>query len=301
MNTRERGRRGLVGPLLLVAVGVIFLLSNLGMLSFSAWAIVFRLWPVVFIAIGLEVLIGRRSTLASLAVVAITIAIIGVALYFMPVETTLGQGVSTETINQPLEGASSANIDIKFGAGTVRIGALSDPSGLIQGTATTGGGQQLSQSFQMSGGTAFYKLSTRNSSGGRFLPFANADGSWDLNINRDVPTQLSINGGVGRSELDLSQLHVTALDARLGVGKTTITVPSSGQVRASINGGVGEVDVVIPPGVAARIQAQAGLGGVNVPSTYQHRDNVYTSPGYDTAQNRVDLTIKGRVGSISIQ
>lgn len=301
METRERRRRGLVGPLLLIAIGVIFLLGNLGVLSFSVWAAMLRLWPVILIAIGLEVLIGRRSTLASLVVVAITVGIIGVALYFMPVPNTFGQPVSTETINQPLEGAKSANVDITFGTGTVRVGALSDPNSLIQGTASVGGGQQLAQSFQKSGDTAVYKLSTRGSSAAPFFGFNNVDNGWNLNINRDVPTQLNITGGVGTSELDLSQLHVTSLDARFGVGKATIKMPSSGQVDASINGGVGEVEVVIPPGVGARVQAQAGLGGVKVPPGYQQQNNTYTSPNYDTAQNRVNLSVKGGVGQISIQ
>ena len=304
MDTRQRRRRGLVGPLILIAIGVIFLLGNLGVLSFSAWAAILRLWPVILIAIGLEILIGRRSTLGSLVVVAITVGIIGVALYFMPIQSTFGQSVSTETISQSLEGAKNANVDITFGAGAVRIGALSDPNTLIHGTATVGGGQQLAQSFQKSGDTAVYELSTRGSSAAPFLGFNNfnnVDHGWNLNINRDVPTQLNITGGVGTSELDLSQLHVTSLNARLGVGKTTIKMPSSGQVDASINGGVGEVDVVIPSGVGARIQAQAGLGGVNVPSGYQQQNNTYTSPNYDTAQNLVNMTVKGGVGRISIE
>lgn len=301
MGTPERRRRGLVGPLILIAIGVIFLLGNLGVLTFSAWTVLLRLWPVILIAIGLEILIGRRSTLGSLVVVAITVGIIGVAIYFMPVQSTFGQSVSSETINQPLEGAARANVDITFGAGTIRIGALSDPNTLIQGTASVSGGRQLAQSFHKSGDTAVYRLSTRQPSDGPFFPPTSADNGWNLNINRDVPTQLNITGGVGTSELDLSQLHVTSLDARLGVGKTTITMPSIGQVDANINGGVGEVEVVIPSGVGARVQAQAGLGGVNVPSGYQQQNSTYTSPNYETAQNRVNLTVKGGVGQISIQ
>lgn len=301
METRERRRRGFVGPLILIAVGVIFLLGNLGVLSFSAWEVIFRLWPVVLITIGLEVLIGRRSTLASVVVVAITLAIIGVALYLMPAHATFGQSVSNENINQPLEGARNANIDITFGAGAVRIGELPDPNVLVQGTVAVGAGQQLTHSFRVSGDTAFYSLTTRNASTGPFFPPTSGDMRWDLNINRDVPAQLTINGGIGTSELNLSQLHVTALDVKLGVGKTTITMPATGQVRASISGGVGDVEVVIPAGMAARIQADAGLGGVNVPPNYQHQNNVYTSPDYDTAQTRVDLTVRGGVGRVAIQ
>jgi hypothetical protein len=301
MEVHERRRHGLVGPIILIAIGLIFLLENLGLLGVNAWELIFRLWPVILIAVGLEILVGRRSMLASIVVLIITVGIIGVALYFMPVRAPFGQSFSSETIDQPLDGAKSANIQVDFGTGSLKIGALSDSAALIQGSASLSSGEQLTRSFQLSGDTAFYKLGTRNVNAGPFFPSSGANGSWNLNVNRDIPTQLTVNGGVGNSELDLSQLRVTNLNARLGVGKATITMPAAGRVTANVNGGVGDVEVVIPVGTEARIQADAGLGGVNVPSSYQHQGNVYTSPGYDAADNRVDLTVKGGVGRVSIQ
>jgi hypothetical protein len=301
METRERRRRGIVGPIILIAIGLIFLLSNMGLLGWSVWEVLFRLWPVILIALGLEVLIGRRSVFASVAVLAITGAIVGAALYFMPLQSSSGDGATSETISQPLQGARQANISIAFGMGSLRLGALPDANSLIQGIATGDGGEQLTQSFQVTGDTAYYQLGTRD--GGQGLPFPRGGSgrTWDLKVNSAVPTQLRVDGGVGNSDLDLSQLHITSLDARFGVGKSTITMPSSGHVQATINGGVGDVDVAIPSGMEARIQANTGIGGVNIPSTYQRQDNTYTSPGYETAQNRLDLTVKGGVGRITVR
>ena len=63
----EQSRRGsLVGPVILLGLGIVFLLNNLGVLEWSVWEVIFRLWPVLLIAAGLDFLIGRRSVWGSL-------------------------------------------------------------------------------------------------------------------------------------------------------------------------------------------------------------------------------------------
>lgn len=53
--------RGIVGPVILIGVGGLLLLNSFNLLSDSvlSWAI--RLWPVILVAAGLEILFGRRS------------------------------------------------------------------------------------------------------------------------------------------------------------------------------------------------------------------------------------------------
>jgi hypothetical protein len=124
---------------------------------------------------------------------------------------------------------------------------------------------------------------------------------WDLRLNRDVPIRLNLDGGVGQAVLDLSQLKISDLEADLGVGRTSITIPATGQFQARIHAGVGEVEVIVPQGMAARVQAESGLGGVHVSEGFTRQGEVYTSPGYESAQNRADLRITGGVGSVSVR
>ncbi len=48
----------MVISLILIAIGVIALLINLGVLSGSLWSYV---WPIILIILGLAILLGRRS------------------------------------------------------------------------------------------------------------------------------------------------------------------------------------------------------------------------------------------------
>ena len=51
-------RPSLVWPIVLVSIGVLFLLNNLGILAEDIWLPLLRLWPLVLILIGIEILVG---------------------------------------------------------------------------------------------------------------------------------------------------------------------------------------------------------------------------------------------------
>ena len=99
----ERGRRGgLFGPVILIGLGVVFLLNNLGILDWSVWEVIVRLWPVLLIAAGLDVLIGRRSALGSLLSLVLTLAVLGGALWLLGTGAITGQASISEEIRQAL-------------------------------------------------------------------------------------------------------------------------------------------------------------------------------------------------------
>ena len=300
MERRER-RASLVGPIILIGLGLVFLLNNLGMLSWDVWDIIVRFWPILLIAIGLDILIGRRSILGSLLALAVMLVVVGAGLWLITSQVAPGPALTYESIDQSLEGATLADVTLGFGAGALRIGVSPEGTNLITGKVALGQGEHLVRDFRKSGDTAVFTL---RSEGFALFPFVgrwNADKLWDLRFSPDVPLRLNINTGVGESTLDMERLKLTELDLHAGVGKVTLTLPGRGQMQASINGGIGEVVVRIPAGMAARVHATAGLGNSQVLGNYQRQGGMYVSPGYDTAENRVDLEVKGGIGKITIQ
>jgi len=56
----ERRRRGgIIGPVILIGLGVIFLLSNLGWLDVNLSSTLTRLWPVLLVVAGVALLWRR--------------------------------------------------------------------------------------------------------------------------------------------------------------------------------------------------------------------------------------------------
>jgi len=56
---RIRRINGLLLPVLIVAAGVVLLLNTTGVLSWSAWSELGRLWPIAVILFGLSIIWNR--------------------------------------------------------------------------------------------------------------------------------------------------------------------------------------------------------------------------------------------------
>ncbi len=300
MERHERGG-SLVGPIILIGLGVVFLLNNLGILAWDVWDIIVRFWPILLIAIGLDILIGRRSILGSLLALAVALVIVGIGLWLLTSQVAPGPALTYETIDQPLESATLADVTIGFGTGALRLGVSPEGSSLIAGKVALSQGERLVRDFHKSGDTAVFTLRSEGFALFPTIGRLNADKLWDLRLSPDVPLRLNISTGVGESTLDMERLKLTELDVHAGVGRVTLTLPARGQMQATINGGIGDVVVRIPAGVAARVHTTAGLGNSQVTGNYQRQNGAYVSPGYDTAENRVDLQVKGGIGKITVQ
>lgn len=297
----RRDRGSLAGPLILIGIGVFFLLSNLGLVEWDFWEAASRLWPILLVALGLDLLIGRRSMVGSLAVVGVTAVLLIAGLLWLG-GTSGGRGVVVEEVRQSLEGATRAEVAINFGVGGLELTALpAESTSLIAGMLNRAEqGERIEQSFALRNGAAVYQLQTRGPSGPfSFLNRSPQDLGWDLQLNQDVPLDLTVKTGVGESNLDLRQLYLSGLTVNSGVGKTTITLPGHTAYTAVIEGGVGELIVLLPEGAAVRIQVETGLGNSVVLGDFEQDGNVYTSPGYDTAVDQIDVRLRAGIGQVT--
>jgi hypothetical protein len=298
-----RRHGGFVWPLILISAGVIFLLNNMNLLSWSVWDSLWRMWPVLLIAIGLDILFGRRSAIGAFIALVLIVALIGGAVWFAVTQVPLltGQTLTTDQVVQELAGATSADVRINLGAGTLRIGALKDSGNLVEGTVSISPGETVTRDWRMDGSLAHFELRQRgvpNVAFGRHV----GEAKWSLDLSSSVPMALRVSTGVGEASLDLSGLQVTELDVSSGIGQTQIQLPVRGQLRAKVSGGIGQVVVTIPEGMAARIHGSAGLGGLTVANRFTSQGGgQYVSANYATAQDRVDLNISGGIGQVVVR
>ena len=309
-TTNGRWRRpGLVWPIILIYAGVLFLLGNLGYLRADWWEL-WRLWPLILVAIGLDIL-SRHSRIASLAVALATLAALGGLTYYILMSPStrapvVGGGSMVEVaVAQDLNGAESLGVRLEMGAGRLQVSALAGGSTrAVEGTlGYPERWQAPAVDYRLQGlaGDLLVRSSRRNWSG----PFwgTSRGEDWNLKLNPQVPVRLSINTGAGDSELDLRGLKLQELRVSAGVGRLKVFVPAEGgDMVVRIDGGVGEVDLVVPENVAAQIRIDGGLGGSSVaPRFVKVADGEYRSESYGTATTRVNVRIEGGLGSVRVQ
>jgi hypothetical protein len=301
VTTTEKSRGSLFGPIVLVGLGVLLLLSNFGVLQFNLWEMLFRFWPLFLVAAGLDLLLGRRTNGGALVALVIIISLVIGGMWLGYVQSNAFESVGGQTIRQNLEGAQQAVINIDSSVSQMQIVAGAPVGQLVEGAIALHNNEELKKDFSVIGGVATYSLKSDSQS--FILPSfgRREDGLWNLRLNGEIPTALSVSTGVGSADLNLEQLTLTELAVSTGVGEVKITLPARGNFTAAIEGGVGKILVLVPDTLAARISADAGLGSVTVEGNYINRDDQYISPDFESASQRVTLLIGGGVGSVTVQ
>lgn len=299
-NTEKR-RASLFGPIILIGLGVLLLLSNLGVLNLNLWELIFRFWPLFLVAAGLDLLLGRRANSGALVALVLVVGLVIGGIWLGYVQPNAFAGGQGQTITQSLEGATRATVAIETSISQMQINAGATGTQLVEGSVALHNNEELQTDFQQTEGTAYYTL--KSDSRSFILPnFGRREaGLWNLRLNANVPTALAISTGVGSATLDLELMDLTALEVSTGVGEVEITLPARGNFDAAIEGGVGEIVVLVPDTLAAQINANAGLGSVRVDGDYIQRNGEYRSPDFDTADDRVILTVDGGIGAITIR
>jgi hypothetical protein len=331
--------RSLFWPIVLISLGVIWLLGNLGVFTSANLRVLGQLWPLILIIIGLELLIGRNSPALS-----VLIGIGGVVLLFvlMLIGPSMGWAedvqVKTESFSEPVGDATSARVSLNLGVADTTITPLSDSTDLISADLRYIGEVE----FVAEGETEkVISLSqTDEGNDGSFTLFGlgwvfqEEDLDWNIGLSPEVPIDLSIKGGVGASNFDLSELQITDLDLSSGVGEINLSLPATsepldaqvsggvgkisltipegtGDINVDINGGVGETTIDVPDDAGVRIEVNTGVGVVNLPSSFTRTsgddDNIvgengaWQSENFAEADQQIIITYKGGVGSLNVQ
>jgi hypothetical protein len=125
---------------------------------------------------------------------------------------------------------------------------------------------------------------------------------WDVALNPQIPTALTLNVGANKSMLDLRDMNITDLKLETGASDTHLTLPARGRFRADPDLGASSLEVTVPDGLSARIRASIGAASLKVDEVrFPRNGSYYQSPNYNSAVNTVDMTIDAGAASIKVK
>ena len=303
-------------PFLLICAGVVMLLSNLGYLPDISWNVLWRLWPLILIGMGIDALIGRRSTLGSVLGTLLILALLGggATLFFVLygsqiplwIESLQSTGWQTERIEHSLDGVREADISIDWTSVPGRLRALEDSPNLIEGDLAVRGRLVFDVQERSSG--VVVRLD-QDSSGAWFGPIdvGASEKRWDVRLTPRVPIELTLDGGSGSGDYDLTGLQIADLELDVGSGSVDLALPAAGSYEAHIEGGSGSLRIMLPEDVGARVELDSGSGSFRPNDRFRlvrgerDDDGVWETDNYDRADHVVRLTIDQKSGSIRIR
>jgi hypothetical protein len=292
--TFESPRRtpSLAFPLVLIALGVVFLLANAGYMGRISWMDVAQLWPVLLVILGLDLLLRPRSVIVAAIV---EIAIIGVALFYLAAGTPNLPGmnpINTDTFTSQESvlrtGASSLSLTLGYGAGdlTVRAGPTDAVMPNLVMVKSTREDIDLQWNVRSTGSAIVDVKSAEQD------PLRGITRAWDVTVPSDMPVGLTLNLGAGDFDLDLSNVMLTEATINNGASNLEIALPRpNGNVPITVSTGASSVDLRIPAGVEYRVRVTGALNSISGPEE---------SSGYGSATNRLTIAISSGVSSITI-
>jgi len=281
----------------MIGLGTVFLLSGAGLFGWSEWDVLWRLWPVLLVAVGLEIMIGRRSIWLSLLTVVVIVAILGGVLWLMGVRTAGGESLADEVVNQRLGEITQAKISISPAVGELLLAGLTDSNALIQGEVSTGNTRQVYTDYSVSGSTGYFSINSRsvtNFAGTR--PW-----DWELGLTSRIPLDIELAMGAGAMDVDLSTLTLTQLEISQGVGDLTVSLSAAEEYRADISQAIGSIVVEVPTDAGVRFSISRAISDLTMPSDFEHRGDYYYSPGYENADILIEVDISQAIGSIVVR
>jgi hypothetical protein len=298
MNDRHE-RESIVGPILLIGLGIIFLLNNLGVLSWHSWGTLLRLWPVLLIAWGIELIFGDDSIWGQIIAAALIIAALAGAVWLTATPSRFGAEQTLE-ISRPLDDAARATIHLERSAGRIIVDALEDSTDLVEGVAYHLKGETIREDYDKVGDEAIFSLTSQNLFA-QFTPQSSASPAWELSLNPRPELTLNADLGVGEFSFDLGDLNLDDVVVDFAVGSTTVTLPESGDYILDVNGAIGQIIIEIPRGAAVRIEDDTALVGSDFPASYREEGDAYVSSGYDEAESYAEVNVDLAIGSVDVR
>lgn len=289
-----------------VTFGVMIVANSVGVLSWRVWATLISLWPLLLVALGIE-LIGKGAKIPVLRVLSSLLLLAG--LLYAASTGPAGRFAWTvdwsgsepfEVVAEDSSRVDEASARISIPAASLDIGEGSElfsASGRLPYGAPELTGEP-------SGSRADLVLDSATD--GAVIPFT-GNAFVDIGLDPDVVWDLEIDTGATEAEIDLSGMEVAGLSLETGAAVVDLALgepwaDGSGDVPINVSSGISVVTVRIPDGVEARVDSRFGLGSTNVPEGWSKvsDDHVWESEGYADARTRYVIVVEGGMGTVSV-
>ena len=240
-------------PAVLITVGILWLLIEIGFVPAGLVAVLANWWPLFLVGAGLDLMVPARRP-ANVPFVAIAAAIVLLLGVFAPGGASTADGDVREALSP---GARSVTANVRTASAPTTITGARDAGALVEasfigqpaGRVTTTGGREP-------------RVEIRPVRTG--LPFAGR-GRWHVGLPAAVPLSLTVDSGTGALSLDLNDVALQRLDLEASSGAVTARLPGAGaSYTTEIDGGSGRLALTVAPGASVDMEAEFSSGGASM-------------------------------------
>lgn len=266
-------RRSLMWPLVIMAVGVIWLLMTAGTIPDAAGDILLRAWPALLVLFGLDVLVGRSrlhvgrwAIGVNLIGLLITIGLLAVVVWFAyDKQADVVRTDHVETFSQPLdEGVTRINLDISVDRTAVTIVPAEVGSRDLWTQFKGSNESDVKMVWSVDGDAGLLRVTETHSG---TIPRLEDYGRGTLEVRLPAGVNIELfdlQSGRGDIQADFAVLTVQRLQLSAKHGNVTVNLPAGTELQGGlIKSEDGQLTVNVPSGMVLTLSLAGGSGRPN--------------------------------------
>lgn len=283
--------------IVLIGIGLIVLLANLGIITWLSLTSIFNLWPLLLIVAGINIIFKRNRFVAAGTWILFFAVLISYSYYNIGGINTYSEASYTRVqLNKPAE-LRTGELKIDFG------GAIVDIKGTNRYLIDADYAHNMirfTNNFSDQERHGMMKFEPVNQI--NWLNTSRQALKYQIDLHEEVLWDIKADMGAVSGVLDFSNVKLKNLDLDVGAGNLTLIFASNTEdTYVKLDAGASKVDLILKDDVGAKIKIDGLLSKTNVEALGWTKSGEYLiSPNYDDADSKLFLDIDVGVGKLNI-
>jgi len=306
MNKENRSK--ISTGIFIIGLGILFLLNTMGFISQFNWRLLFHLWPVLIILVGLN-LILKHTPLWWLTNIVFFLGIIALFLFSSDIgynydynfyyssnrnEYNLYQ--SEQEIEEKIE---RLELLLESNAGRLSFDSVKNTENLYEINSVYRNMPPKIR-YRVEGETGYLNIFHDLAKDLKWFNNRRSN-TWDLNLTPLVPLSLNINIGAGSFHFYLQELMIEELKINSGACDLEVNLGNQAEY-VEINSAVMNLELNIPENKAVSIMTKGAISNKNFnrKGLFKTADNTYQTPGFEDADQKLIVDIRAPISNIKL-
>lgn len=291
------GRKVNLGGVVLIFIGIFWLMSNFGIINWSLFDILFRLWPLILIAVGVNIIFRDREIVRYITWSVFFIIIIAFGFYN---QTRLGNAnLSRRDTNLRVEKrteTTNGKLNLQIGGGSLDIDSTDES--IINADVPD---KSIWQDVNFNNGNSRVDIDIKQKS--NFMQFnRNISLDYSFSLNDELLWDIELDTGAINGTMDFSNLKVSELDIDMGASNLNLIFGDKAEkTNVDIDGGVTNLEITVPKELGVRIDVDGGIRNINInDGSWRKIDGYYMSANYEEALKKLDIDVDMGIGKFDV-
>jgi hypothetical protein len=281
-------RRNVLWPLMIMAMGGIWLLMVADAFPDAVDDILKRAWPVLLVLFGFDVLLGRRRLrirrwrveTSLVGVVLSLFLVIGVVWFAYQKQADVVRADNVKTFSEVLaDGIDRVRLEIAVERTSITIKPTEDDPRLLGVTFKGSSESQIEMVWSSEGDTSVLTVEETHRNA---IPKLEDYGRGTLEITLPISViieQFELYGGQGDVAVDLRPVHMRQILLTVDQGDIRLNLPALDVLQGDLKTSAGSIELLVPPDKALDVKLAPGSG----------------TPRYRYDEDKYDVLLNGEI------